>query len=305
MYIKEYQIGTKVYEDVIGSLYLANTADLAKTVYFKILHEKYANQDDLVNAFHKCAEIYCNFENENQVQALEHDQEDGKHYIILEYLNLTPLEKILQKKNVFSIIDAVTTIENIAHIIRTYHLEEIVQGYLTPQNIFIDAELDQIKISDFGFQEFISLVVAKTQGDLFNTLPYYAPELIAGKPQADNRSDIYAIGVLFYRILVGETPWNVRDLNEHVKHPPPASIIPPSLQRLAIPDFLDNVIFESIEPEMEKRYQNISQFIDKISEAKATVLANITPITSQILQAEQRSQSDVTTQPTFSNKQPS
>ena len=282
MYIKEYQIGNKIHEDVIGQIYIANTTDLERAVFFKILHERYLSHPELVQAFHECAEILGTFEDENQLRMIEHGEENGRHYIIFEYFNLAPLEKIVLKKNVLSLIDASNVIEKIAAILRNYHLEGFIHGSLTPQNIFIDDELTMVKIGDFGFNQFIRLLIKKKERGLSDVLPYYSPELTQSS-NLDRRSDIYSLGVLFYRMITGLLPWSESTSQDFDGATRPLSLIPPSLQRLEVPDYLDTLILKMLDPDLEKRFQNLSQFIKHFANAKASILASITPVTPQVV----------------------
>lgn len=282
MHIKQYQICKEIYHDVIGNTYIANTEDLTSTVLVKILHESYSKEDDLVQAFHRCAERYCFVENANQIKALEHGQQDEKHYIILNYLLLEPLGHLLKKRHVLSTIEAMAVVEKMATILRTYHIGGMVHGTLNPQNVFIDESLQKVKVADFGFEEFIRVLIEKEKASLSGALPYYSPELIQGRVNLDGRSDIYSLGLLFYEMLVGELPRKVYGLSDETNRESRIPIIPPSLHRLEIPDVLDQIVLKALEPETEKRHQNLSQFIDDLTSAKVTVLADsLSPLSPQ------------------------
>lgn len=278
MYIREYQIGNRLYEDVIGSTYLANTTDLERAVYFKVLHADYTRRPDLVQAFHSAADKLCQFNHHEPIQALEHGEDGDTHYIIFEYFALSPLEQILQTKTLLHIVDAVNLIEKIANMLRDHHLRGRVHGALTPQCIFVDEELLTIALTDFGFDPFIRLLMEKNEPKLESTLPYYSPELMSGQP-IDRRSDIYSLGVLFYRIITGALPWPELSYRDYLSPAPKIAAIPPSLQRLEIPELVDGLILEMLERDSNKRCRNLDQFMDVFQRVKTAILASITPIT--------------------------
>ncbi|MFQ5865742.1 MAG: serine/threonine protein kinase [bacterium] len=280
MQVKDYQITETIYEDVIGRIYAAKRKDSDELVCLKILHEYFATQYDIAQAFHRCAELYCSIENENCIQALGHGDELEKHYIILDHFDLLPLENFLSKKRVLSIIDAIEIIEKLASIIRFNHIDGNIHGQLTPQNILVDDNLTQVKITDFGFGEFIRLLVKKKYPPVFDLLPYYSPEFIEGMAHLDRRSDIFSLGVLFYRLLLGKTPWPDRNIKQGTEQSRQASIVPPSLQRLEIPDVLDQIILDTLEPKIENRCANLSMLLDDLSNAKSLILAGQSPTTS-------------------------
>ncbi len=293
MYIKEYQIGNQLREDVIGSTYLANTTDLERAVIIKILHPNFASQSDLVQAFHNGAEKLRQLENA-PLQALEHGEEDGAHYIVFEYFKLTPLEQVLEKRRLLHILDAVNLIEKIANLLRQLHLAGKVHGVLTPQSIFVDEALSSVNISDFGFDAFIHLLIQKKELKLESTLPYYAPEFIAGQA-IDQRSDVYSLGVLFYRIITGALPWPQLSYSEFLNLVPKISAIPPSLQRLELPELVDGLILEMLEAEAARRCQSLEQFQEVFARVKSAILAGITPSTPPQAQTNHISRSQPNT----------
>jgi len=120
------------------------------------------------------------------------------------------------------------------------------------------------------------LLIKKKQGSLINTLPYYSPELIHGDKPLNRQSDIYPLGVLFYRFLVGELPWETYEADDYLRNPYRRALVPPSLQRLEIPVLLDELVLETLEPNPENRCPTINQFIEKIAETKKEVLPIVT-----------------------------
>ncbi|MFQ5603363.1 MAG: protein kinase [bacterium] len=273
---------------------MGSVRDSTKTVSIKVLHEKYSQDKELVAAFHKCAENCGSITGQNQIRALEHGQRENRHYVIYKYYDLLPLEKLLGNNEVFDLNEALEFIENAARILRNFHIEGMVHGFLTPQNIFVDSDCKTIRISDFGFQDFLRLLISKKIKSNMHT--YFSPETLAGLSVADRRSDIFSLGVLFYQMVVGDVPWQATDHFEASLQSSPLSMVPPSLHRLEIPDFFDDLIFEMLEADVEKRFQNISQMIDKIYEMKAALLASITPVSAELIDEEPNSSSKPVTQ---------
>ncbi|TDI80549.1 MAG: hypothetical protein E2O79_08950 [Caldithrix sp.] len=277
MSVIEYKIGKKLYEDLIGTVYTFSSAESKKTGQIKILHEEFAKHDDLVQAFHKCAEKSCTIRNPNYITPQLHAHENGLHFMVLEECDLIPLSILLKKTEVLSISDSIEAIEALAKILRHAHLDEVIHSHLAPESILSDSNLKQFRISNFGFAEFIGLLIKKQHGSLSGTLPYYSPELIQGNETLKRQSDIYPLGVLFYRLLVGEIPWKGQESGDYFLNPHPRTVVPPSLQRLEIPELLDELVLEALEPTVDNRCPNMSQFIEKIIDAKSEIIASLTP----------------------------
>ncbi len=121
-----YKIRKKLYEDIIGTVYSFSSDENKNTGQIKILHEEFAKQDDLVQAFHKCAEKSCSIRNQNYISALSHGEENGTHFIVLETCNLTPLSILLKKTDVLSISDSIEVIETLANTLRQAHIDEVI-----------------------------------------------------------------------------------------------------------------------------------------------------------------------------------
>jgi serine/threonine protein kinase len=277
MYIKEYQIGSKLYEDFVGSTHLANTTDLEKAVYFKILHARYAADAEIVHAFHEGAEKLCKLSQSDLMPALEHGEDGDSHFIIFECFKLSPLEQTFQKKNLLHIVDAVNLIDKIANNLLTYHDRGLAHGALTPQSIFVDDRFQLVGFTSFGFDALVRRLLKKSDPVLEACIHYFSPELTAGRP-TDRRSDMYSLGVLFYRIVTGSLPWPGLSYHDFIQQAHKISAIPPSLQRLEIPELIDGLILEMLEVHPDKRCQNLNQFLEVFGRVKAAILASITPV---------------------------
>ncbi len=270
MQINEYELGSKVQEDGLGVLYNADNVNTAERVYLKVLNECHVNDAELVECFHRCADFCCSVEQKGQLQTLGQGREEGWHYIILEYANFRPLEIVLGEHRFISVMEHISFIERLAVNLRAYHLEGLVHGHLNPKNIFVNRDLTQIKISDFGFEPLVRLLLQKKESFLSACIPFYAPEMKTVSEPIDRQTDIFSIGALLYQLLLNEAPGRSFTLGEEDLEAQNI-IIPPSLQRLEIPECLDHLILSTLEPEIEKRCRNLSYFINKLYEAKSEI----------------------------------
>jgi len=290
MLIKDYHIGKQFYADTIGRLFIASTSDLDKTVLFNILYEDFAQNEELVLAFHTAAQTSSSIANDFFIPVVKHGQEQLKHFLIYENFDLIPLETLLARQSPFSLLDSTTFIEKLASALRTAHIEGTFHGFLTPQSIFVSEKLDKIKIANFGFDRFAQLLVQKRHTKILPVLPYLSSELLNGK-KLTRQSDVFSLGVLFYRLLVGSVPNKERNLENYQQTD--QTIVPPSLHRLEIPEFLDDLILNAIEPNPQNRTQNLSQFIKNLIEAKSDILATFTPTTQIVIDHLQTEQTKI------------
>ena len=302
MLIKDYHIGKPFYTDTIGHLFIANSPDSDKCVLFKILNEDFARDEELVLAFHTAAQTGSSVANDFFIPVVKHGQEQLKHFLIYENVDLIPLETLLARQSPFSLLDSTTFIEKLASALRTAHIEGNFHGFLTPQSIFVSEKLDKIKIVNFGFDRFAQLLIQKEHPEILPVLPYLSGELLNGN-KLTRQSDVFSLGVLFYRFLVGSVPNRERNLINYQQTD--QTIVPPSLHRLEIPEFLDDLILSAIEPNPQNRTQNLSHFIKNLIEAKSDILATFTPTTQIVidhLQTEQTKSTDSEKASTVLNK---
>lgn len=265
MQINNYTIGTRVAEDVIGSIHRASHAESGKTVHVRILHEHFARDAELVDAFHQCAEQYGALQMVECVPLLEHGESDGKHYLILQSQQYRTLENFLDFSRILSVSDAARIVYGLALHLRNAHTVGVVHEVLTPQHVIVDPEL-QVRILDYKFAPFIKRLIEKRESTLLSSLPYYAPEMLRGELSNDDRMDLFSIGVIFYRALVGHVPYAREQFNDYLQEIPEQAFIPPSLHRLEIPATVDELVSEALHPRIQHRFGSVSQFLDKFLE---------------------------------------
>ncbi|MFQ5651866.1 MAG: protein kinase [bacterium] len=282
MVIEDYQIVKEAFEDVIGKTYVAKHTRSQRKVLIKILHKALAKDKELVRVFHNCAKLSAKLRSDHFTKTIGHGTEHGKNYLILKHFNLRPLASHLSNHAIFSIFDAPHVVEKVAGALRTLHINGEVHGVLTPQCIFFDQRLERVRIGNFGFEKFVRLLIFNKYAGIAPCLRYFSPEINSGQRHLHRQSDVYSLGVLFYRLLIGIAPWPEAGMEAFFQGRPSGSIVPPSLQRLEVPDVLDKVVLHALERSVDDRCANLSLLIKEIAEAKSTILASFTPTTAYI-----------------------
>jgi len=184
-------------------------------------------------------------------------------HLIIEYVDGIPLNKLLKKKEVLDLNDASRIIFDIARGLEYAHSKYIIHCDLKPQNILV-SKIGEAKITDFGIAK--TVVTTSREGLRGITLAYAAPEQLEDK--ADERTDIYQLGLLFYEMITGINPFNLGERKKMEKKireelPPP----PSRYNKKAEP--LDDIIMECLSKDPDKRpslrqiRETIYQFMKK------------------------------------------
>src|SRR5262249_19202376 len=147
------------------------------------------------------------------------------------------------------------------------HNEGVVHRDLKPRNILLDSQ-GQVYVSDFGLAKALGQgdVSLTNAGEVMGTPRYMAPEQMEGKP-ADQRTDVYAFGLIFYEMVAGESPFEAPGalFKRYVERQSRPRRIAPD-----IPASLENIILHCLEPDPARRYQTTRDVLHDLETGRAT-----------------------------------
>ena len=252
--------GRYVLEEVIGEggmavVYRARAANQDRVVAIKILRPILAQSEKVLERFKREARNARRLSHPNIIEVLEDGEtSDGSWYMAMELLEGRSLGEIVAP-GAMDLMRAMPIMIQIARGIARAHDLEVVHRDLKPDNIFIlrkDDGTDMVKLLDFGISR--SKVDARltSKGDVFGTPEYMAPEQINGS-ETGAFSDLYALGIVFYEMIVGKVPFSAKDpaalFAKTLSAPPPD----PSKFNSRIPRGLSALILELLAKDPHKR----------------------------------------------------
>jgi serine/threonine protein kinase len=165
------------------------------------------------------------------------DEATSTPYLVLEYLDGQPLDRILEKGSI-PLPRACSWIGDVATALAVAHRKGVIHGDVKPANIIITSE-NRVKLTDFGMARLSS---HETQDSpLLGTPAYWCPEQIMGKPQ-DARSDIFSLGVVLYEMITGKRPFDAENLQGVCARVLSSTPLPPSHANSSIPSHFDEII---------------------------------------------------------------
>jgi eukaryotic-like serine/threonine-protein kinase len=243
----------------MASIFRATDLNNGHQVAIKVPHFEMESDPVFFDRFHREAEIG---------QALDHpsvmkvfaDGEHSKVYMVMEWVDGKLLRQILVDKRKLPPERAVQITLGICDALSYIHAHGIVHRDLKPENIMVD-ENDHIKLIDFGIagKEGARRLTFAKLSQVMGTPEYISPEQVKGK-RGDQRSDIYALGVMLYEMLTGKPPFQGPNpfaiMNDRLLNNP----IPPREIDPSISPQLQEIIYRALERDPKNRYATAKEF---------------------------------------------
>ena len=242
----------------MSTLFKATDLEDGKQVAIKIPHEEMEADPVLVERFKREAEIGQELDHPGIVRTFEPKQR-SRSYMVIEWVDGRLLRSILNEQKMLPIDRAINLALAICDALDYMHKHGVVHRDLKPENIMVD-EQDRIKLLDFGIamKEDARRLTYAGPSPLLGTPDYISPEQVKGQ-RGDQRSDIYALGVMFYEMLTGQTPFSgpnpLAVMNERlIADPKPARKLRPE-----ITPQLQEILNRALEREPRHRYATASE----------------------------------------------
>ncbi|HWB75417.1 MAG TPA: protein kinase [Nannocystaceae bacterium] len=192
-----------------GLVYLAEQLDAKRMVVLKLLAPQWLDDDTAVTRFAREGKRLQQLAHVNVVQMLECGHHAEQFFIAMEYLDGEPLRRFLGRRGRLSLQEFTPIAAQILGAVGYAHDRNIMLRDIKPANIMLcekDGKANFVKLLDFGLAKLVDGDAEEvTKSHVIGTAGYLAPEQIKGEP-VDLRVDVYAIGVLFYLMLAGESP---------------------------------------------------------------------------------------------------
>ena len=268
-----YLIKKRVGKGGMGVVYLAEQTNLGREVCVKVLNPALIDDESAVVHFEREARGLSRLQHPNIVTIFDYGRDDDLAYIVMEYAQGETLSRYLKRqgpldRDTFLPI-AVQTLRGIGEA----HKLGLIHRDIKPANIILcelEGEKNYVKILDFGLAK-----LAQGQEDvtkeqqLVGSASYMAPEQIL-KGTSDPRTDVYALGIMFYQMLAGKKPFTgpndsvvlYKHVNEQAE--PLSKQLKPEQ---GVPDTLCQVIEQAMNKDPDKRPETALAFLDAISYA--------------------------------------
>jgi serine/threonine protein kinase len=267
--IGKYKILGEIGQGAMGVVYKAHDPILNREVAIKTISASLGADDDLRKRFHREAQAAARLNHPNIITVFDFGEEHGKIYMAMELLEGTDLKDIMTSGQLATLDDKLAIMEQILDGLAFAHAKEIVHRDLKPGNIHIQPN-GQIKIMDFGLARLGSSEMTQA-GVVMGTPNYMSPEQVLGE-KVDSRSDIFAMGAVFYECLTGHKPFEAESMHGvlfQVVHKDPQAI-----RKWApdLPPVLVQIVEKCLVKDKTKRFQNAGELREAVMVARQALL---------------------------------
>lgn len=260
-----------------GMVFLVRHTKLKQRNLFalKFLLPELAQDAEFRLRFLREAEIVYAFSHPNIIPIREFaETEAGEMYFTMDFSCGMPLDEALKEKQDFSCIRTLTIAEHVLHGLEYAHRHDIVHRDLKPGNIFLEETRhgEMARILDFGISKPINSkgFEVTSQNKILGTPAYMAPEQINGEA-LDGRTDLYALGVILYRMISGQPPFKAKTPHQlmafHLQNTPR----PLDMIKTDVPKGLSYVVEKLMSKRREDRYSSAGALLEEIGKLKKSL----------------------------------
>lgn len=253
----------------MGVVLKAQHKRLKRSVALKVLAPNLVKTSDALKRFHREVEAAAKLRHPHVVATDDADEAKGIHFLVMEYVEGSDLSEYVKKNGPFNVAQAVHCILQAARGLEYAHKQGVIHRDIKPANLLLDTS-GTVKILDMGLARIASDTGDHSEltstGVVMGTVDYMAPEQALSTKHADERSDVYSLGLSLWYLLSGRCAYDGDTLMSKLLAHRDAPI--PSLCSLSqdIPADLDHVFRKMVAKESKDRYQSMTEVIGDLEQ---------------------------------------
>jgi serine/threonine-protein kinase len=264
-----YRVDARVARGGMATVYTGFDTRLDRVVAIKVMHQALAEDDAFVARFHREAKSAARLSHPNVVAIFDQGSDAGRVFLVMEHVDGGTLRERLREEGRLSPAAALATIEPVLQALAAAHDAGLVHRDVKPENILISSD-GRVKVADFGLARAVEATSMTTTGLLIGTVSYLAPEQVS-TGRADERSDLYAAGIVLFELLTGAPPYDGdTPLSIAYRHVNDSVPLPSSLLR-GVPREVDDVVAAATQRDPAHRAQSARELLVAVRRAQHAV----------------------------------
>jgi serine/threonine protein kinase len=259
----------------MASVYRGEHVTIGRPVAIKVLSRALTSKPSVVVRFLQEAKASSKVRHENVVEVTDFGEtQDGRPYMVMEYLEGEPLSSTLRREGALSWERARPMLVQLLAALQAAHEHGVIHRDMKPENVFRISRMgsdDFLKVFDFGIAKVLMgddgnpAKPLTIEGTILGTPAYMSPEQCLGDP-VDARSDLYAVGVIAYEMVTGRAPFEGKETSKLLydqvyTRVPDMSQVAPGLK---IDRRVEALVRRALEKDREDRYATTQEFAEAI-----------------------------------------
>jgi len=270
----------------MGEVYRSQHPTLNRAVAIKILPEHIAGKADAEKRFLREAQTIAKLKHPNIVTLHDVGEQDGKPYMVMEYIDGQDLSDLLHERGRLPLDEALPILRDMAAALDYAHQNGVIHRDIKPSNVMVEKVTDPTQarpasfspplqgggrggvravLMDFGIAKSYAAGTKLTQTGMIGTLDYISPEQIQGASEVDARADVYSFGVMAYQILTGQLPFIHNNpgamVLAHITQPAPD---PREIVK-DLPDSAALAVMRAMAKKPDQRYGTAGEFVSVLA----------------------------------------
>ena len=252
-----YQVLRRIGSGGMADVYCARDTHLGRDIALKMLHRRYAQDQEFVERFRREAKSAAGLQHPHVVGVYDRGEHDGTYYIAMEHLPGRTLKQVVEQEAPLPQERVVDLGRQILEAAGFAHRRGVIHRDFKPHNVIVDENWNA-KVTDFGIARAGASEMTET-GSIMGTAQYLSPEQAQGHA-VTAASDLYSIGVMLFELLAGRLPFEgdsaVSVALKHLSEPPP----PLSQLRPDVDPGLESIVMAALAKHPEQRWQTAEEF---------------------------------------------
>ncbi len=252
-----YEIVSRIGKGGMATVYRARQVNMQRDVAIKIISADLAEDPQFMARFEREAQVIANLQHPRILPVHDFGHEGEIAYLVMRLIEGESLYTRLRRGSL-PLRQASKYVDQVSEALDYAHSQGVIHRDLKPNNVLID-EWDNLYLMDFGLAKIVAASQSLTQtGAVLGTPAYMAPEQWRGEP-VDARTDVYALGVILYEMVVGHTPFESDTpftlMYKHCNDAPPS----PRDTSPELPEAVEGVILKALAKQPEQRFQSAGE----------------------------------------------